>query len=70
MKVFDLTDEDIQYLHDQTEQSYFKDDGNGNFVKGSLGGDHVFGVDKFTKRFPSVDISHLKQINYEPEEIL
>jgi hypothetical protein len=68
MIVFELTPEDIQYLHDATDHSYFKDDGEGNFVAGSLGGAHIFGVDKFVAKFPDVDISGLTQIEYVPEE--
>ena len=68
MKVFDLTYDELNELHQLTDQSYFKDN-KGNVATDALGGNYVFWVDKFILRFPRIDISKYSQKDYVRTEI-
>ena len=68
-QVFNFTDDELDEVHELTEGMFFKDDGNGKACKKALSGNHIYGVDKFTKLFPEIDMSKYKQVDYvQPEE--
>ena len=64
IQVFNFSDEELDEVHELTNREFFKDDGNGKACKKALSGDHIYGVDKFMKRFPEIDMSKYKQVDY------
>ena len=73
MKVFELTYDELQYLHLASDHSFFKcgeeDDKGHDLVVPTMtkrGDKYLYGVTKFTQRFPDVDISGLTQIEFVP----
>lgn len=77
MKVFELTYEQLQALHIATNHEFFKcgvedENGNDNVVPTMTqrGDKYLYGVDRFTQRFPEIDISGLKQITFVAEETI
>jgi hypothetical protein len=73
-KVFELTIDDLQYLHLASDHSFFKcgeEDENGDDLvvptMTQRGDKYLYGVTKFTQRFPDVDISGLTQIEFVPD---
>ena len=66
MKVFKLTLTDLQVLHDQTDCSFFKSGDDEKVMPTILkqGEFYIYGVDKFTKKYPDIDVSGLTQITF------
>lgn len=67
MKVLSLSYEDINELHQLTDCEFFKDDGNGNFLDGSLakqGGKTIFSSEKIESHFPKIDLSKYTEVDY------
>ena len=76
MKVFKLTYEELNALHLATDHAFFKcgeedESGHDNVVPTILkqGEFYIYGVDKFTKKYPDVDVSELTVIDFVPEEV-
>ncbi len=74
MKVFELTYDDLQYLHLESNHEFFKcgeeDEDGHDFVVPTMTkreDKYLYGVTKFTQRFPDVDISGLTQITFVPD---
>ena len=76
-KVFELTIEQLQDLHEQTECAFFgcADDGITVVPTMAQRGDelgvikYLYGVDRFTQRFPDINIDGLTQIDFIPQNI-
>ena len=66
MKVFQLTLTQLQDLHDQTDCSFFKSGDNEKVMPTitKQGEFYIYGVEKFTKKYPEIDTLGLKQITF------
>lgn len=78
MKVFELTYDELQYLHLASDHSFFKcgeEDGDGHdFIVPTITqreDKYLYGVDRFCKAYPDVDVSKLTIVEFVPstEEI-
>lgn len=71
MKVFELDIDQLQDLHDQTECGFFKCDDDHKVIPTMTSREdkYLYGVDRFVSKYPEIDISGLKQIEFVPEEI-
>lgn len=76
MKVFELTYDQLQELHIATDHKFFKcgeKDKNGNDqvipTITQRGDKYLYGVERFTRKYPDVDISGLTQIEFVPNDI-
>jgi hypothetical protein len=71
MKVFELSIDELQYLHLASDHSFFKCGGEDDYcvipTMTKRGDKYLYGVTKFTQRFPDVDISGLTQITFVPD---